>query len=898
MGKAGTRCRFRASGWRFEDQFMTFQIETRVRQVIRRMGPLAAFRHLIAESDAMIRQPELGNGRRLASARTAIFTELVRYWAADQRQAAGYQRPFAVVALGGTGRAEIAPYSDLDFAFLFDDTLEGNSFLLELQRQVLHSTEFEDRYGFSFQPLPFNFDDPPRLTGKQLNSFLDMRAVFDPDGLAAQFRERIRATFDPFEHFLHVRGFWRDHLAQVAAECERVDRFDIKNEGLRVFLAGIWTLAGARFIHSHEVYPLLEDPRDLAAYDFLMRLRALVHSRRGPATHGTADGNHEQDVMGFDDFVAFDDLLPAGAQERPKFDFETEVRARLLAARRRVAQFTKGVIERELKNGREVSPGSRVVYGVGGLFHQAPAPLRTPQEKSQAALSLLLASQRYGVPIDAAELQTTFRNAGDWLVLVPEVSALFYETRGSLAESFAFLSQFDGAQERLFPGYARFEASCDSRVLTERRELRGALERRKLAYLEERVREGLEKLGGSKSPVAGSLDGTGSVSVAIEAALLDSDHLAAVKLALKTKRLPVTDDDVTALADVSLAWRERLCTGMSEIPLEDYYEPYQRRAGFTPETIRLAEFLVANRRAFKESTEHGINDPLQVERFDALCRHDEGWLRSLFVFTCVDRGEWQGETVEPTRWFNIRELYTKAMARFGKGLDIARSLERAGYAPEELAILKDFGADFFEGRYRTYANRFGSHLVRLTESGGEEVGPKVSIVRDGTSIILGVASRDFRGLAACICGALWREHIPMRQAHLFSAMHQGLALDFFHVAPGGSPLGPEVTERIETSIRERRHIAETDEVSLPKVEARATLQEWRPGLYRLRCDTAPGDAGVVYSLTYRVFRHLRANIFGLVAFAAQGETYLSIYLSLPKDMSFSEAQELVTRHLG
>ncbi|MBL9134843.1 MAG: hypothetical protein JNK85_03200 [Verrucomicrobiales bacterium] len=877
---------------------MTFQIETRVRQIIRRLGPLSAFRQLIAENDAAIRQPELGNGRALASARTAIYTELVRHWASEQRQVVGYRRPFAVVALGGTGRAELAPYSDLDFAFLFDDTLEGNSFLLELQRQVLHSTQFEDRYGFGFQPLPFNLDEAPRLTGKQLNSFLDMRPVFDPDGLSGQFRERVRATFDPFEHFLHVRGFWRDHLAQAAGEFERVDRFDIKNEGLRVFLAGIWTLAGARFIHSHEVYPLLEDSRDLAAYDFLMRLRALVHSRRGPTMHGAADGSHEQDLMRFDDFTAFDDLLPAGADERRRFDVGIEVRARLLAARRRVAQFTKGVIERELKNGREVSPGSRVIYGVGGLYHQSTVPLRTPQEKSRAALSLLLASQRYGVPIDAAELQTTFRNAGDWLVLVPEVSALFYETRGSLAESFVFLSQFDGAQERLFPGYARFEASCDSRVLTERKELRGALERRKLAYLEERVREGQEKLGGAVSAGSSSLDNGGAVSVAIEAALLDSDQLAAVKLALKTKRLPVTEDDVVALSDAALPWRERLCTGMSEIPLEDYYEPYQRLAGFTPETIRLAEFLVANRRAFKESTEHGINDPLQVERFDALCRHDEGWVRSLFVFTCADRGEWQGEAAEPTRWFNIRELYTKAMARFGKGLDIASSLERAGYAPEELAILKDFGADFFEGRYRTYANRFGSHLVRLTEAGGEEAGPKVSVVRDGTSIILGVASRDFRGLAACICGALWREHIQVRQAHLFSAMHQGLVLDFFHVAPGGPPLGMEVTERIEAAIRERRHIADSDEATLPRVEVRSTLQEWRPGLYRLRCDTAPGDAGVVYSLTYRVFRYLRGNIFGLVAFAAQGETYLSIYLSLPQGMTFAEAQEIVSRHLG
>ena len=36
--------------------------------------------------------------------------------------------------VAGTGRAEMAPCSDNDFAFLFEDALEGNSFLLELQK--------------------------------------------------------------------------------------------------------------------------------------------------------------------------------------------------------------------------------------------------------------------------------------------------------------------------------------------------------------------------------------------------------------------------------------------------------------------------------------------------------------------------------------------------------------------------------------------------------------------------------------------------------------------------------------------------------------------------------------------------------------------------------------------
>jgi general secretion pathway protein A len=86
---------------------------------------------------------------------------MVGEWAGEQQRAFGYDKPFAVVALGGTGRAEMAPRSDNDFAFLFDDALEGNPFLLELQRQVLHSDDFENRHGFSCLALPFSLEDAP-----------------------------------------------------------------------------------------------------------------------------------------------------------------------------------------------------------------------------------------------------------------------------------------------------------------------------------------------------------------------------------------------------------------------------------------------------------------------------------------------------------------------------------------------------------------------------------------------------------------------------------------------------------------------------------------------------------------------------------------------------------------
>ena len=346
--------------------------EQLVREEIAKVGPFQTFSRLIAQNDQIIRGRDLGNGRAIAAARTAIYTELVRHWAAEQQRAFGYDRPFAVVALGGTGRGEMTPCSDNDFAFLFDDAVEGNPFLIELQQQVVNSDRFASQYGFSCLALPFSLDDVTSLSGKQLNSFIDMRPVYDPHELAQRFRERIRATFDPFGHFLHVRGFWKDQWEKAAGECEHVERFDIKNDGLRVFLAGIWTLAGQKFLHSHQVYSDLVESRDLDAYYYLLRIRAFAHSRRPPGRFSSAGGNHAEDVLTFEDFTSFGEMLGPDAEERDRYEFANEARARLLSARRRVANFAKGVIERELKNGHEVGPSSSIVYGAGGLGYKTP----------------------------------------------------------------------------------------------------------------------------------------------------------------------------------------------------------------------------------------------------------------------------------------------------------------------------------------------------------------------------------------------------------------------------------------------------------------------------------------------------------------------------------------------
>jgi hypothetical protein len=74
----------------------------------------------------------------------------------------------------------------------------------------------------------------------------------------------------------------------------------------------------------------------------------------------------------------------------------------------------------------------------------------------------------------------------------------------------------------------------------------------------------------------------------------------------------------------------------------------------------------------------------------------------------------------------------------------------------------------------------------------------------------------------------------------------------------------------------------------------ATLREWRPGQYCLRFETAQAANGLIYGLTYRVFRHLHGNIFGLTAHANRGKAYVSVYHDLP-DLSLEEAREITAR---
>jgi len=144
---------------------------------------------------------------------------------------------------------------------------------------------------------------------------------------------------------------------------------------------------------------------------------------------------------------------------------------------------------------------------------------------------------------------------------------------------------------------------------------------------------------------------------------------------------------------------QRYSTGLSGIPLVEYFAPFASECEFSRETLRIVEFLIANRRTFKERAEAGINDARQVAEFARLCRAK---ISSRAICVYLRRPHGMGITRDrPTRWFNTRELYAKTLQFFRPAADPTRGLHAAGYSPEQLNVLKDFGEDFFGGVYRS-----------------------------------------------------------------------------------------------------------------------------------------------------------------------------------------------------
>ncbi len=235
------------------------------------------------------------DGREICQARATILDELLRHLWAEALASLSPQAqkefpPLALVAIGGYGRAELNPHSDIDFMFLHDGQIAGNKplpYLSKLIDGVLYPLwDIGLKVGHAVRSI----DDCVKVANADMQSktsLIEARLIV---GDAALFKKLQKAVVAKC-----VAGFEEKYIAaRVEDQATRHSKYgnsacmqepNIKNGcgGLRDFQNLLW-MAFFKYrtrtledLQAREFVSETERKQLEAAYDFLLRVRTELH---------------------------------------------------------------------------------------------------------------------------------------------------------------------------------------------------------------------------------------------------------------------------------------------------------------------------------------------------------------------------------------------------------------------------------------------------------------------------------------------------------------------------------------------------------------------------------------------------------------------------------------------
>ena len=247
-----------------------------------------------------------GGGRQICQARAAILDALLDHlWtSAKEKLSAEAQKefpPLALVAIGGYGRAELNPQSDIDFMFLHDGQVAMGKplpYLAKLIDGVLYPLwDMGLKIGYSVRDL----SDCVKVANTDMQSktsLIESRLVIGDENLFARFQRTVVSKC--------VVGYEQKYIAmRLEDQAARRSKFgnsacmqepNIKNGcgGLRDFQNLLWMVffkyraRSLAELQDREFVSAAERKQLEAAYDFLLRVRSELHYHT----------NRPQDVLG------------------------------------------------------------------------------------------------------------------------------------------------------------------------------------------------------------------------------------------------------------------------------------------------------------------------------------------------------------------------------------------------------------------------------------------------------------------------------------------------------------------------------------------------------------------------------------------------------------------------
>jgi [protein-PII] uridylyltransferase len=238
-----------------------------------------------------------GGGREVCRARAAILDVLLRYlWnaaiASLSEQAQKEFPPLALIAIGGYGRAELNPYSDIDFMFLHDGQVVGGGrkplpHLAKLIDGILYPLwDLSLKVGHSVRSI----DDCISVANTDMQSktsLIEARLIVGSEALFKKFQKVLvnKCVHGHVEEYIAMR--LEDQAARRAkfGNSASMQEPNLKNGcgGLRDYQNLLWMTFfkyGTRSLEELQKQEFVSDAerRHLeAAYDYLLRVRTDMH---------------------------------------------------------------------------------------------------------------------------------------------------------------------------------------------------------------------------------------------------------------------------------------------------------------------------------------------------------------------------------------------------------------------------------------------------------------------------------------------------------------------------------------------------------------------------------------------------------------------------------------------
>ncbi len=840
---------------------------------------IAALCEGLAESDQRIRTAPLTDGWAVVHHRGQVIREAMKSFYEQVVQESPPRGVFAIHGLGGTGRLEICPGSDVDVGIVVENIEENEHFFQHVSQQLRKIAALVPGLRDVVKANAFpDLSDEKHFELTSLASLLDADLLVGDVGFDHRIRQvcRKRAAELGLDFIFAINRDLQQFDQLYPQRPGHVGEFHVKKGigGLRNFQMTMWLYSFERWIPSGQVYEQARStrrfdsegaptPKVLDAVGILFSARCWIEQRR-------TDQRHEEQAKNLKRTHRESLQIDGADIEAFLARYGAEGLTALNAARETISSYRRETLDRLLEHSVVVpNTDGLVVWGSNGLHIAADAMFR---DATEMFYSLYEAQQRLQLPIDKSTKRAAQKNIA--ASLRPDAAFIrLMVTPRPILPALRDWSDF-GILDKLLPGFGELSSTLyqpGHRSATLTRSARAM----------QRV-ESLEYLGSLKPTELGSIE---SYFLRQYQAIGES-AICALRLALLTEEIPQT------LSDNAEPYASSV---------HGYINDYLTHVpGLSGATLRTVEFLMLMKRELLKSSE--IGDQTQVmeswrQRIGDLKSRDAAdTIRALalFAYAAFDFHKPEGvqrERLNFEQWLNVQNLTQNLLH-------------------EELGVVgQPYQDDYFDELGRRIGSLLprrllsGPHVdnsLKPTYEGGEvldphrahqiiyslkdvvETGrPKAELKRHDQSWRLTLFAWDFSGLFWRVAGALFDDECSIRSTDLYDIPDpNGLAMNGESVVPNERRLicdvltfdGPvNAVESWEDDLKARiRQRLETSDAQFPDNIAeilrpemdilRPRLTDLGNGQAKFSCHSPLTNKGMCYAISRLLSERAGASI--------------------------------------